>query len=273
MINYTKKRIKIILLFFIGLKITYIPLNIYKTIIFNIHILGIKGLYCWPVYIYYNVNLYKIGKISFNCAIKNGLIKIGELGFESQGKAKFHNDGEIVINGPVEIFGGVVIINSGLIYFEGFNVIGANCLIMISKSLKIGYQTRIGFKSFLMDTDIHYTLNVKSFSTKPATKEIIIGKYNWIGNSTYIKKGTITPDYLIVASSNTQLVKDYSELPPYSVLGGSPAKIIASGIRRIYDIEIEIMLNDFFEKNPDKDSYKFEINDEDLDYFCSNKTF
>lgn len=253
--------IKSILLFFIGLKIRDRPLNIYKTIIFNIHILGIKGLYCWPIYIYKNVNVYKIGNIKINCKYKNGLIKIGNNDFKSNGKTKFYNNGKIIIDGPIIIGGATIIENIGTIHFKGYNFIGDGSHYIIRNKLEIGKHSRIGFQSFCMDSNDHYTINTKSKLASRYTNPIIIGDFNWFGNRTYIKKGTITPDYLIVASSNTQLVKDYSELPPYSVLGGSPAKIIASGIRRIYDIEIETMLNDFFEKNLDKDSYKFEIND------------
>lgn len=273
MINYTTRLMKSILLFFIGLKIRDRPLNIYKTIIFNIHILGIKGLYCWPVYIYNNVNLYKIGKISFNCDVENGILKIGKLDYKSQGKTKFYNIGELIIEGPVIIGGASIIENFGTIIFKGFNQIGDGASLLIRTKLILGLHSRFAFHTFCMDSDDHYAINSTSKQVKRNKKPIIIGDYNWIGNRTFIKKGTITPNYLVVASSNTQLIKDYSDLPPFTVLGGSPAKIISSGIRRIYDHEIESKLNDFFQKNPDKDSFKFEINDEDLDYFCSNKTF
>lgn len=62
------------------------------------------------------------------------------------------------------------------------------------------------------------------------------------------KKGTKTPDYLIVASANALLTKDYTSLPPYSVIGGSPAKLLKSGVRRIYNSNMEQKINQFLKK-------------------------
>ena len=109
-----------------------------------------------------------------------------------------------------------------------------------------------------MDSDDHYTVDIANRQVSYNKKEIIIGKYNWIASHSYIKKGTKTPDYLIVASANALLTKDYTSLPPFSVIGGSPAKLLKSGVRRIYNSNMEQKVNQFFKENPYTSSYKID---------------
>lgn len=47
-------------------------------------------------------------------------------------------------------------------------------------------------------------------------------------------KGTQTPDYCITAS-NSICNKDYTNLPSYSLIAGSPAKFIKQGVRRLFE--------------------------------------
>ena len=73
---------------------------------------------------------------------------------------------------------------------------------------------------------------------------------------------------MIVASANALLTKDYSELPPYSVVGGCPAKLLKTGIRRIYNEENESFLKDFFTyQNMDY----YDLSNDDIDSFCKEQ--
>ena len=110
--------------------------------------------------------------------------------------------------------------------FKGYTQIGEGTLILIRDYLEIGRYTRIGFLSFFMDSDDHFTVNMENQKVARNKAPIIIGKYNWIANKTVIKKNTKIPDYTIVASSNTLLSKDYTENGEFCVLGGIPAKVI-----------------------------------------------
>lgn len=255
-----KDYIKRFILFFIGFSVRNQSINIFKTLIFNLIAFGLKGLIYRPVYIYNNVKIYRIGKIILRCPMKPGLLKIGQLDFKSQGLTKFYNSGIIEIHNFVKIEGATIIENTGTIIFKGMNRISDGCNIFIREKFELGKQSRIGFHSFIMDSDDHYTLNVENQQVSYNKKEIIIGNYNWIASNTFIKKGTKTPDYLIVASANALLTKDYSSLPPYSVIGGAPAKLLKSGIRRIYNSKVEKMLNTFFKENPDCHFFQFDEN-------------
>lgn len=63
---------------------------------------------------------------------------------------------------------------------------------------------------------------------------INIGSFNWIGNRCSIMKGTITPNNVIIAS-NSLCNKDYSLTPEFSVLAGSPAKVVKNNIKRLFE--------------------------------------
>lgn len=72
--------------------------------------------------------------------------------------------------------------------FKGYTQIGEGTLILIRDYLEIGRYTRIGFLSFFMDSDDHFTVNMENQKVARNKAPIIIGKYNWIANKTVIKK-------------------------------------------------------------------------------------
>lgn len=245
------------------------PLNIIKTIYVNFRALPFNQAIHFPIYIYRGVKIYKLGNISINSdRVKRGMISIGEQYFTAYGNAKFANGGIIIFNGPVNLGNGFTLDNRGVIIFKGFNRLGPGITFIIRDKLEFGEYSTLGFRCFLMDSDDHFTINCNTLEIGRNKKPIIIGRRNWIANSTYIKKGTITPDYTIVASANSLLSKDYSGIEPYSVLGGIPAKKIGSGIRRIYNFKEEDSLNKLFRDNPDIDIYMPNIKSEGVDEYC-----
>lgn len=248
-----------------GLSVPNRRVNVYKTIVFNAIAFGLKGMFRWPVYVYNNTDVYKVGKIILHCPMKHGLIKIGQLDLKSQGKTKFKNAGTMEVWGPVKIEGCTILENDGTIEFHGFNRIADGSLIVIRERLSIGEQSRIGFQSFVMDSDDHFLVNVDTKEVAANKKEIVIGKCNWIASRSVIKKGVRTPDYLIVASANALLTKDYTDLPPYSVVGGCPAKLLKTGVRRICNNEAESMLLKHFKTS--REPYRFI--DRTIDEICS----
>ena len=243
-------------------------INIYKTLLFNFRAFGIKGVLKLPVFVYSNTNIYRVGKILIDCPWEKGLVKIGFIDFKSQGVTKFCNQGCIRISGNLEIGGCTILENCGQIIFKGSCLVADGCLVNIKSKLEIGENSAIGFHSMIMDSDDHFSFDVENRQVHRFAKPIIIGKNNWFGCHTFIKKGTVTPDYLIVASANALLCKDYSSLPPYSVLGGSPAKLIKSGIRCIFNYKNEAMIIDFFRKNLQENVYNIDKN-VNLDEFCA----
>lgn len=245
----------------IGLSIPNQKKSRWKTFVVNFRLFGVKGIFVQPIEIYCNTKIYSIGKINIHCPLSKGILTIGKLDIKSQGCTKFANYGVIDVHGPSKIEGCCNFINKGVVIFRGNNRISDGCLINIRKSLEIGECTDIGFQSVVMDTDDHFTFDINSETIENVSKGIILGRNNFIGCRTTIKKGTVTPDYLVVASANTLLSKDYSSLPPYSVLGGIPAKLLKSGICRIFNRKYEVKL---FELFTDKDDL-YKVTKEEID--------
>lgn len=255
----------------IGLSTPNQVINLRKTLIFNYLAFGIKGIIIRPVLIYGDTKIYKVGKIIIKSPLKKGIMTIGKFNFKSQGVTKFLNDGTIIIEGPVHIEGCTIINNLGQIVFKGYNRIADGSQLFIRSYLEYGQHSRLGFHSMIMDSDDHYLIDTETHFVNRFSKPIIIGKYNFIGNSTIIKKGVKTPDYLIVASPNALLTKDYTTLlPKYAVIGGSPAKVLKTGVRRIFNDAEEARLKDFFNKNPQLTQVHIDIEDSQLDNYCMN---
>ena len=242
--------------------------NILATLWFNIKAFGlIKGLRL-PVYIYGPVKLRHIGKIDIKCPVRRALWVIG-LNHRSVVApfTMFDNQGVIEVYGSVYLNFGSTLSNHGTIVFEGKNLIGNKTDIHIYQRLEVGCNVSIGFDSRIMDSDMHYVVNVESRRVYSNTAPIRIGRYNWFGSNTFIKKGVVTPDYLVVASPNALLTKDYSNLPPYTVLAGAPAKPISQSIRRVYNFHNEQQISQFFKENRNASFYQVG-DDAELDEFC-----
>lgn len=255
----------------LGLSIPNQRINIYKTLLLNFLAFGIKGVWKCPIYVYRNTQIYSVGKIVIECEWRRGLVRIGKLDLKSQGVTKFLNKGTIIFGGYARIEGCTILENYGTIVLGGYNRIADGSYVLIRDTFIMGEHTRLGLHSFVMDSDDHYTINVKNGQVARNTKPIMLGKYNWIASHSYIKKGVITPDYLIVASANALLTKDYSELPPYSVIGGSPAKLLKSGIRRIYNTTEEKKMKKFFCDYPNKQVFVYESLSH-IDDICKQNT-
>lgn len=252
-----------------GVRVQHHRLSLSKTIYFNFKSLPFRQACKLPIFIYHCTSIYRIGKIEIKSNnIFQGMIQWGKLGYKSPGNGKICNYGKIEFYGPVFFGGGCILENVGTMVFKGDTQIGEGTLMLIRDYLEIGRYTRIGFLSFFMDSDDHFTVNMENQKVSRNKASIIIGKYNWIANKTVVKKNTKTPDYTIVASSNTLLSKDYTENGEFCVLGGVPAKVIAKGIRRIYNYKAEAELNDYFKHNPESKYLQLDISQENLEKYC-----
>lgn len=276
--NYIKSVLKLVLSPFAPILYILIdqrpmvkPLNFIKTLYVNFRVLPFSQAIHLPIYIYKNIKIYKLGKIEIRSEkIRSGMISIGAVDYTAQGSGKFFNAGHTIFYGPVEIGGGFIWDNLGLMVFRGHNKLGPGTTFIIREKFELGDHTTMGFCCFCMDSDDHYTINVNTLSIGRNKKYIKIGSRNWIASRTFIKKGTITPDYTIVASANTLLAKDYSEFGPYCVLGGIPAKKIGSGIRRVYNVKAQLNIDDYFKNNPQENVFIPDITLDNIDDYCTS---
>ena len=202
------------------------------------------------------------------CPVRRGLIVIGTNHCTVAAPfTVFHNEGTVEVHGKVYLNYGSAFVNRGVVVFEGNNLFGNQCNIDIHDRLYLGCNTFFGFESHISDSDHHYVIDTATRRIYRNSAPITIGNFNWFGSNSFVKKGTVTPDYLIVASPCSMLSKDYSALPPYTVLAGCPAKPVKQGIRRVYSFKEERTLYDFFRLHPEETFYQVD-EQANLDDFC-----
>ena len=108
------------------------------------------------------------------------------------------------------------------------------------------------FWKLFIDTNYHYSIELSNGAVRKKSAPIEIGRYNWIGNTSTIMKGTRTPEGTIIASKGF-LNKNYVKLGEGGtniVLAGSPANIVQKGYARILCLEMEKNINEWFATHP-----------------------
>jgi acetyltransferase-like isoleucine patch superfamily enzyme len=111
------------------------------------------------------------------------------------------------------------------VYPNGLLKIGNDCFInsgvsiCAQKSITIGNNTAIGNYSLIMDTDFHTIGDIWKI---PEPSPVIIGDNVWIAARVTILKGVTIGDGAVVAAGSV-VTKD---VPPYTIVGGIPAKIL-----------------------------------------------
>lgn len=244
-------------------------INLLKTIYFNFKLYPFKIAKVFPILIFRKVRIYNMGKITLKGDIQTGMLRLGHISLKSSRNIlKINNKGEIVLCGPVHIEGGSLIDIRGVVLFEGYTLLAEDNDLIIRSRLTVGKYTRIGFGTFMMDSDEHFMLNINSCEINIPQKPIEIGQCCWIGNNSVVKKGVVLPDNTIVASGS-MLLKDYRGIiDKYSIIGGSPARLLAHGYRRVYNWKNESVLRRRFEEAGFPSKIKIDVKQEDIEAFC-----
>ena len=113
-------------------------------------------------------------------------------------------------------------------------VLGYKTHISVSKSVKIGNDCLIAAGCMILDNDGHPIDPNRRLRKEPVRdneiKPVVIEDNVWIGTGSIILKGvTIGTGSIIAANS---LVT--RSIPPYSIAMGVPAKVVISGIDKVY---------------------------------------
>ena len=192
------------------------------------------------------------GKVNINCPVYRGMIKIGiskEIVTTSAEPTELHISGVLNVNGSFTSgLGCKFIIEENAVLDIGENSrFGRNCKILVTKKVYLANHIRMAFESQIMDSNFHYILDIEKECVQNIERNIEINDYCWIGNRTTIMKGTKTPKQIIIAS-NSLLNKDYTlTIPPCSIMGEIPAKLIKTGYVRLHG-EKEWEVDSFFKK-------------------------
>ena len=187
-------------------KITKIlRISIIKTIRFNFHYFGIKGVIKTPVLIAKNI---KIKALKGKCHIqsfKRGSIRIGiyDCNFYEKraNRGIWQNYGEVYFGSGIEIYLGAKIYNKGLLKFgNGFRA--AQMQISCNKHIEFGNNTIVSWDTLFLDSDYHKIYNLNEEVPFNVDKSIIIGDNVWIGCRCTILKGAKLANNTILAANS-----------------------------------------------------------------------
>ncbi len=246
-------------------------INWVKSLYLNFQLLPFSQAVKLPLLVYGKCQVVNTrGKVFFSCPVKKGLIKIGrntDHFFANQKSLILISNGSsITFNGPATFGSGCTwrLTNNGTITFGEYVRCGSGVRFFSEDKLVIGNYSIITYNCQILNTNFHYILDTNTKTVHRNTKPISIGAFNWIGNQTTVMKGAITKDYTIVASGSL-LNKDYvSKIPSNDsiLLAGSPAKLVTSGLKRIFSLKNEGIIRDFF-KESDSDVFHWHEGMED----------
>jgi acetyltransferase-like isoleucine patch superfamily enzyme len=238
-----------------------IRINWVKTILINFKTLPLKQAVKFPIVILCKIKLLDLsGSITIDGSIFFSKIKIG-------GKVDFYPENNLPINfhlmGNLH-FRGECLISAGSHILVKSNAkldIGEACtfnsgvVIRVLNSCVIGRGTRVTRGCSISDSNFHYIKEIETGKIRKPNGIVRIGEFCWVNPNSVINKGTMLPDHTIVTQGSF-LNKDYTNIvPEYSLIGGSPIKIIKQGIQRVFDPIEENKMRNAFIKADNKQDY------------------
>lgn len=220
-------------------------ISIIKTLYVNFRALPFSRAIYLPIIVGKGVSFRKIGKIDIPYKVSFNMLSLGYNHIvldRTYNRSVIENYGTIVINGKTIIRSGLSLRTdkNAIIQFGDNIEIGANAVIIATKSIVFKDNLSISWNFEALDSDMHYTMNTQTGECKDKSRPIVIGNNVWIGNNCSIGKGVHIFDGCILASFS--VLKKTFEVTN-SVLAGVPAKVVASNYTRVFDIEEEAKLN------------------------------
>ena len=206
------------------------------SLFFNLKYLPIRQAVKLPILLYkpHFISLHGHINIDYD-NIRFGIIRLGQ-----NMVSIYPNNGvKLEINGSITFKGRCSIGNNSFLSVgkNGHAIFGDNFIATTSLKLvaynKIESQKNvlIGWNCMICDTDFHATINTQTHEIYPKQAPIILGDNVWVANNCTINKGCVLPPYTIVAS-HSLVNKDYSSIPPYCLLAGTPVKLKKENIGR-----------------------------------------
>lgn len=230
-------------------------LNPFLTIYLNFRSFPLRQAWKLPIFVYGQPRFLGLcGTMKIEGVVSMGMIAFNKLRIGAPSnmavQSEICNYGEIIFHGKGEIGTG----NKIFVSTRGILDIGKNfkitdmCNIGCFKKIIIGEQSRITHRCQVFDSNYHYVANFAKMVVPPYITPVTIGKGCWICNSSTIMGGTVLPNFTIVGS-NSLVNKNFSDLPRDSMIGGIPAKYIASGFRKVENSKVISDVANFYDIN------------------------
>ncbi len=170
--------------------------------------------------------LWRLAQLGFNWLLTRYYFRkanqLGRIVF-TNGKPKVVNQGYLAIGNVVRIWSNInqcrLSVKKGGRLTIGDNTRLNGPIISVSNEVRIGKNCRISPQVYIMDDDFHSLADrLKAGKSKP----IIIEDNAWLATRSMVLKGVTVGKGAVVASGAV-VTKD---VPPYTVVGGVPAKVI-----------------------------------------------
>lgn len=243
-------------------------LSLWRTIYFNFRTLAFNEALKFPIFIYGKVRFFMLnGKVRFeNTPIRRGMVKIGVNAdsFSLFDHSSFiqlgSKDSKMVFEGPASIsVNSKVRIVTGELRFGKYAFIGEGVRIICNgNTIRIGDYSRIAFETIIMNSGFHHVYNSTKKSITRTTRPIYIGNYCWIGNRCTLSAGAAIKDFTIVCAGSL-INHDFTQMTGKNpMLGGSPAKEICCGMKRIFSPKLESKVLRWFNEHPTENVYTLE---------------
>ena len=248
----------------------YLKINWIKTILFNFEMLPFRQAIHFPVVLYGKMDIKdcKSGRVELiTPRVRFNMCSIGSHHFWST--HIYHPQWtQLIIYGTMRISEGcrigngccVSIKSNAIFEMKACSILGANSKVYCTNHIEIGYNTRISWECQLFDSNFHFY--AKEGIVNRIDAPIIIGNNCWIGNRVSIMRGAMLGTWSIVAS-NSIVNKDFSNIEK-GMFAGSPAKCIANGVQRIFNLSMEKYCHNWFNTHPNEKQYlltSFDEND------------
>lgn len=221
-------------------------ISCWRTIYVNLRTLPFSQAINFPVRIYGRV---KLANLSGRIQIPGGeVLRIGRNGAgyvnAPAGRLFIGEHGVLKVGKQVRFSQGcnIFVGNGATLEVGDYSTMGDNAKVICYRHITIGCHCDLTWETQTTDFNSHFIEDVDSSEILPIIKEVCIGDYCWIGNRSSVMPGTRLPNRTIV-TSNSLLNKDYTlNLKSYSLIGGIPAKLLKTDVRRIYDTDRERQL-------------------------------
>lgn len=233
------------------------------TLYFNLVFFPLRQAVRFPVFVYGWPRLFsQFGRMQCVGKCKTGMVKLnvtipGGPQFAA-GNTQLNIWGKVIFHGECEIGTGnkINVGDNGTLEMGEGTKITSFCNITAYNEIQIGEQSWIVHRCQVFDTNFHYIADFNKGIVRNHTRPIKIGTYCWVCNSSTITGGAVIPDKTIVAS-NSLVGKDFSSIPPESIIGGVPAKHISTGFRRVESRNFQKEISQYFAENKDAKAFAF----------------
>jgi acetyltransferase-like isoleucine patch superfamily enzyme len=147
------------------------------------------------------------------------------------GPTKIHIGDDVRLFGKLDIFSGRIFDNPTLILKDRVDL-GANVTFVVNKEILIEEDVNVASGVRFMDTDSHprdMEARVADLGPPPEeVKPVRICRNAWIGQNCFILKGVTVGEGAIIGVNSVVV----SDIPPYSVAMGNPARVILKDSRK-----------------------------------------